>query len=142
MAYNIPYIFVRGRVTRGLGRSRSYLEREEYRQMFREGLKIDPRFGTLNLSLDDENMRKLRDIDWHSGIPIDGFEQNGEQHGAAEAYPAQIGKTECAVVIPEEREIYRIMEVVSNYHLRRRLNLEDGDVLDVKVFIKPEESWL
>ena len=142
MAYSLPYIFVRGRVTRGLGRSRSYLEREEYRQMFREGLKIDPRFGTLNLSLDDDNMKKLRDIDWHSGIPIDGFEQNGEKHGAAEAYPAKTRNVECAVVIPEERRSYRIMELIANSHLRKRLDLEDGDVLDVKVFIKPEESWL
>ncbi len=142
MPFSLPYIFVRGEVTDGLGRTKDYLGRESYRQRFREKLKIDPKYGTLNLRLDDRNRKRLKNINWHEGIWIEGFEKNGEEHGAAEAYPAKIGKTDCAVVVPEERKSYRIMEVVSNIHLRSRLNLKNGDILDVKVFIQQDKSWL
>ncbi|MFP4117208.1 MAG: DUF120 domain-containing protein [Candidatus Aenigmatarchaeota archaeon] len=142
MAYSLPYIYVRGKVTQGLGRSARYLSKSGYRDQFRNKLKIDPRLGTLNLKLDDRNKKKLEDISWHGGISIEGFVENGERHGATEAFPANIRGVECAVVIPEERDSYRIMEVVANSRLRKQLNLRDGDILDVKVFIEPEESWL
>ncbi len=142
MTYSLPYIYVRGRVAGGLGRSARYLSKNGYRDQFRNKLRIDPRLGTLNLKLDDENRKKHRDINWHEGLWIEGFEENGEMHGATEAYPAKTRNVECAVVIPEERRSYRIMELIANSHLRKRLDLEDGDILDVKVFIKPEKSWL
>ncbi|MFP4116093.1 MAG: DUF120 domain-containing protein [Candidatus Aenigmatarchaeota archaeon] len=142
MPYSLPYIYVRGEVVSGRREAASYLRKNGYRDQFREKLKIDPHHGTLNLKLDDENTKKHRDISWHEGIRIEGFEKDGEHHGAAEAYPAKLGKTDCAVVIPEERKTHRIMELVSNVHLRRALGLRNGDLLDVKVFIKPEESWL
>ncbi len=142
MPYSLPYIYVRGKVTEGLGRSADYLSKSGYRDQFRNKLKIDPRLGTLNLKLDDENKKKLEDVNWHTGVWIEGFEQEGEEHGATEAYPANVRGVDCAVVIPEERQSYRIMEIVANSHLRKQLNLKDGDVLDVKVFIEPEESWL
>lgn len=142
MPYSLPYIYVRGKVTEGLRKSADYLSKSGYRDQFRSKLKIDPRLGTLNLKLDDENSKKLKDISWHSGIWIEGFEQNEERHGSTEAFPANMRGVDCAVVIPEERESYRIMEIVANSRLRDQLNLKDGDIVDVKVFIEPEESWL
>ncbi len=142
MVYSLPYIFVRGRVVHGIGRSKKYLKKNRYRDQFRNKMKIDPRLGTLNLKLDDNNSKRLRDISWHNGIWIEGFEEDGEKHGATEAYPAELMDVDCAVVVPEERKTYRTMEVVANPKLRSFLGLKDGDVVDVKVFIKPEDSWL
>ena len=142
MPYSLPYIYIRGRVTQGRGESADYLKKDGYRNQFREKLDIDPVHGTLNLKLDDDNEKNHKDITWHEGVWIEGFEEDGEVHGAAEVYPAEIRGVKCAVVIPEERETYRIMEVVANTLLRDHLYLEEGDIVDVKVFVDLDESWL
>jgi riboflavin kinase len=40
---------------------------------------------------------------------------------------------ECAIVIPQRSPYRDVIEIISKYHLRRTLGLNDGDVVEVMI---------
>ena len=49
------------------------------------------------------------------------------------AYKAKIKNLECAIVVPERSHYRETIEIICQYHIRRTLSLDDGDLVDVIV---------
>lgn len=131
-------VVMRGEVVSGVGDGKYYMELDPYLEQFREKLGYEPHPGTLNISLEDlESIESKRDLMFSRGIDIEGFESDGRELGRARCYPCEVENgeksAEGAVIIPE-RSHYgpEVLEVVSEFNLREKLNLEDGDEVTVR----------
>lgn len=142
MPFDVGFIRFEGKVVDGVGEAKEYLQMEEYRKKFKRKLEIDPSYGTLNLKLDDKNYRRLEQLKLREGIKIKGFRKNDEYYGGAETFPGEIKQLRCAVVIPEVTRYDHVLETVSNHYLRDELNLQEGDIIYVKVYVNMKKSWL
>jgi riboflavin kinase len=101
-------IKVRGRVSTGLGEGEYYLKQAEYKDQFAAKLGFVP-------------------------VEITGFKAKGRTFGAASCIPVKIQDVNCAIVLPKRTHHSDVIEVISAIHLRKKLDLKDGDyiVLDI-----------
>ena len=105
-----------------------------------EGFKLLTRLdimpGTLNIDLAEPldlsllKYLKFSDIGWEFDPAAQGIKYDGEigmyyrRATVAERYPA------CVIVFTWVTDIYTDAELVSPYHLRTALHLEDGDTVE------------
>jgi riboflavin kinase len=125
-------IKVRGRVSTGLGEGEYYLKQAEYKDQFAAKLGFVPYEGTLNLKVSEDDYEKLSMV--HSNaVEITGFKAKGRTFGAASCIPVKIQDVNCAIVLPKRTHHSDVIEVISAIHLRKKLDLKDGDyiVLDI-----------
>jgi len=118
---------INGRVVTGQGIGQYYVSREGYRQQFNQKLGFDPVPGTLNLRLAEPF------VELEAGsIKVGGFKEEGRKFGGCICYLVQINGIRGAVVKPE-RSSYppNLVEVIAPIHLRRTLNLVDGDEVEL-----------
>ncbi|RLE89154.1 MAG: riboflavin kinase [Thermoprotei archaeon] len=129
-------LVLRGRVFTGLGEGRKYLSIEEYRRQFLEKLNMDPYPGTLNIRLDSDSTKMKGVLEIVPGIIIKGFRKNDVEYGGAKAFKATINDSvPCAVLLIDRTHYGReVLEIISNYYLRGKLGLVDGDLVTVRVF--------
>ena len=127
------HITVRGKVTDGMGEGKYYIGQPGYTEQFEKKLGFTPFEGTLNITVDKEDVSKLDMIKSTAGIVIDGFENEGRTFGNVIAYKARIKNIDCAIVAPERSHYSDVIEIVCHYHLRRTLSLDNGDQIDVKI---------
>lgn len=127
------HITIRGRITDGMGEGKYYIGQQGYAEQFERKLGFVPFEGTLNITVDREDVGKLDVIRSTSGILIDGFENGGRTFGNVIAYKARIKNVDCAIVAPERSHYADIIEIICHYHLRRTLSLDNGDSVDVRV---------
>ncbi len=131
-----PVFEIRGKVFAGLGEGAYYMSLRGYRRQFVNLLGFDPYPGTLNLRLDSPQDRRLRrDLDKHSSINIEGFEDGHRTYGWAKCYPAEINDGLRGAVIILERTHYddSVLELISPVNIREALHLKDGEVASVKI---------
>ncbi len=124
---------IRGRVVTGLGKGRIFLNKEKYREQFVDNIGIDPVIGTLNLSLVEKE--KLDILKASKGIPIEGFVESGVKYGSVKAFRAELDGLEAAAILPARSDHKNILEIISEHHLRKELDLKDDDQVTVKIFI-------
>lgn len=131
---------LRGTVTAGMGEGRHYISLEGYHVQFVERLGYEPFPGTLNVTLDEESVRRRGRIEPLDPIPIDGWEDDNRTYGPAACYPATVRNREDAVyeqahVIIPERTHHDAdnLEVIAPEKLRDVLDLEDDDWIDIAV---------
>ena len=124
---------VRGVVTSGLGEGAFYMKQRGYRDQFRQKLGYEPYEGTLNLRVDDEGLSKLDILREEPGILIDGFTDGGRTFGGAKVFLATLRGVECAVILPLRTHHADNLEVIAKPHLRTKLDLADGDAVEVDV---------
>ncbi len=127
------HITLHGAIKDGMGEGQYYIDQEGYRTQFEEKLGFKPYPGTLNISVDKEDVGKLDVIKSTAGIYINGFSHSGRSFGDVIAYKAKIKNMECAIVVPARSHYVDIIEVICKYHLRRTLSLNTDDRIDVKV---------
>ena len=127
------HISLHGVVKDGMGEGQYYIDQEGYRKQFEEKLGFKPYPGTLNISVDKEDVGKLDVIKSTAGIYINGFTMGGRTFGDVIAYKAKIKNVDCAIVVPARSHYVDIIEVICKYHLRRTFSLNTGDRIDVKV---------
>lgn len=127
---------VKGDVFTGKGEGKYYISREGYAKQFKEKMGFAPRYGTLNLRLED--WREKARLSEEEGVIMEGFEAEGRTFGALKAFPATVGGFEAAAIIPE-RSFYGmdVLEIVSEKNLRKALGLEEGSPVEVKITIPP-----
>jgi riboflavin kinase len=116
-----------GKIAAGLGEGQYYLSREGYRRQFIQKLGFDPFPGTLNLKLAKPFAQgEIR------SIKIEGFKDKNSTFGGCICHLAKINGIRCAIVRPE-RTSYQpnLVEVIAPVHLRRTLQLLDGDEVEV-----------
>ena len=126
-------VTVRGRVVAGLGEGRYYISREGYRKEFSRLLGFDPYPGTLNVEvepLDREKVAEAKDMD---GLLIHEFQSEGRTFGAVKCFPAEIQGVEAAAIFPVRSHHVHVLEIISPHHLRDKLDLQDGDEVQVRL---------
>lgn len=127
------HIVIHGTVTSGMGEGGYYICQEGYMRQFESVLGFRPYEGTLNLTIDKEDIGKLDLVRSTSGLVIHGFTSDDRSFGNVIAYKARIKNIECAVVVPERSHYKEVIEIVCQYHLRRTLSLVDNDRVDLRV---------
>jgi riboflavin kinase len=128
-------ITLHGTVVDGLGEGRYYICQEEYMNQFETKLGFRPFEGTLNVTVDKEDLNKLDIIRSTSGAVIEGFMTDGRTFGRVIAHRAKIKNIDCAIVIPERSHYDSTIEIVCQYHLRRTLSIGNGNHIEIKVKI-------
>ena len=128
-------IIFKGRVVSGLGEGRYYTEQDGYVQQFKEKIGFIPYPGTLNVEIDFIERNKLKLLRNHNGITIDEFSTDDRSFGGVRCYMAKINDIDGAIVLPLRTHYSNILEFISPVFLREKLNLSDGDTVDVVIFI-------
>ena len=124
-----------GRVVSGMGEGRYYTEQTGYVDQFKEKLGFVPFPGTLNVEIKHIEKNKLRLLKNYSGIQIDEFETRSRTFGGARCFRAAINNTDGAIVLPLRSHYSNVLEFISSHFLRERLNLKDGDKLDIVIYL-------
>jgi len=117
----------------GKGEGAKFIELPWVRKQITEKLGFTPHPGTLNIKLTRESL-KLRTLLGKTGAieisPAAGFHRGR----CFKAY--LINNLKCAVVIPETPNYPRdIIELIAPINLREKLQLRDGDYVQVKILL-------
>lgn len=135
-----PQLLVEGSLETGLGEGSYYITLPGYTSQFKECLGFSPYPGTLNLR-PVESMRssveRLRAI---SGVKIEGFTAEGRSFGGATCHLATLFRSDNAgetalgaMIIPHRTHYRRVIEIISPWFLREKLDLKDGDMVTMEV---------
>jgi len=130
-------LIIQGILTSGMGEGRYYMERDGYRNQFKEKLGFNPYPGTLNLSLKrEDNIRKRKDLQNLDGIPIEGFTLENRTFGPVKCFKATIEDVNGAIIIPKRTHHgFDTLEVIAPQKIRNQIELRDGDVITVEISI-------
>lgn len=129
-------IHIRGAVRTGLGEGRYYLSRAGYKERFRATLGWEPYPGTLNLELGGPEANKLRVLRRNPVHLIEGFQAEGRTFGGVTCHPAQVQAVACAAILPHRTHHTTTLELIAPVRLREALACDDGQFLEVTVFLK------
>ncbi|VVC02062.1 Riboflavin kinase [uncultured archaeon] len=123
-----------GSVVQGVGEGAYYLSQKEYTEQFARRLGFKPFAGTLNVSIDDDDIEKRLILRQQKPIVINGFRKGGRSFGKIEAYRCVLSGIPCAIVFPE-RSVHglKVLEIISAFQLRKKLSLTDGAKVSVEV---------
>ncbi len=126
-----------GRVVSGMLDGKYYLGFKEYIENIKAMLGFRPFPGTLNIKLNtmDDTQCKER-LCAMKGTEIPGFRKGDKIFGSLNCFQCRVGKARGAVLIPERSHYgFDVIEVISRFNLRKRLNLSDGDDVEVQVMV-------
>ncbi|UCD93324.1 MAG: DUF120 domain-containing protein [Methanobacteriota archaeon] len=126
---------IRGSVTTGLGEGQYYVQQKGYLDQFEKKLWFLPYEGTLNLKIESAEQVKINMLESSEGILVDGFESKGRSFGEVKCFSAKIKGVECAVIMPVRSHHSNVLEVISKHHLRTTLGLEDGDLVELIIYL-------
>ncbi|HOB18897.1 MAG TPA: DUF120 domain-containing protein [Candidatus Methanoculleus thermohydrogenotrophicum] len=123
-----------GTVISGLGEGRYYMSIPRYREQFNKHLGFEPFPGTLNIRLDPTSIPVREEIEHIEWFEVPGFTADDRTFGGVKALPCRIRDYECAIVEPS-RTHYKtdVIEVIAELELRKALNLNDNDVIEVEI---------
>jgi riboflavin kinase len=125
-------IEVKGRVFTGRGEGRKYVELEWVKQQVKEKLGFDPYPGTLNLRLNEENVKHR--VLLERGAELRLCHSQGYCTGLM--FKAALDGMACGVVIPQVEDYPDdVLEVVASVNLKQKLRLRDDDLATVAVFV-------
>lgn len=125
---------LRGVVTRGIGESACFTEIPWVKKQFNQKLSIDPYPGTFNITVIAEDLEKLARLRESRGIEISPEDEN---FCAASSFPVLINRQiKGAVIIPLVADYPASkLEVISEEHIKDSLSLQDGDQVEVEVYL-------
>jgi len=128
-------LFFKGKVVSGLGEGRYYTEQNGYVDQFKEKLGFTPYPGTLNVEIKYVERNKLRLLKNYNAIIINEFKTNDRTFGSVGCFRAEINGIEGAIVLPFRSHYSNILEFISSYSLREKLDLKDGDEIKIAIYI-------
>ena len=121
---------IEGDVSSGLGEGAYYIKQYDWKIL--HALGFHPYPGTLNVKLEGDKP----DLTVYSSSRIEGFSHGGRHFGALDLIPIELGakghRVECFIALPERTHHKRDIEIISQFNLRSKYNLNDGD----KVYLK------
>ncbi len=135
---NIMYLS--GRIFSGMGEGKYYTSLDRYLRQFNEKLGFTPVPGTLNVEIDPLEISKLHMLKTFKGIFIKPFSTPDRSFGGVLCFPAEIDNIRCAVIMPRRTHYLDAIELISSYHLRSKLNLKDGDRVEIVVYLKEDSN--
>ena len=126
-------IHIKGHITSGKGKGEFFISQEQYRKQFLEKLGYLPYSGTLNILLKQDETRKF--LQKIKGITIHGFQIEKKTFGKVKCIEGTIKKKEetqnINLLIPEKSDYTNIIEIIAPLNLRKKLELNDGDEIEV-----------
>jgi len=124
---------LKGSVFSGTGEGSKYISLPWVKQQIREKLGFDPYVGTLNIKLTEDSVKHKKTILRKSSLeilPAAGF-CRGKLFEARHASNAIV-----AVIVPEIPEYPEdVLEIISPENLRKKLQLRDGDTIEVEIIL-------
>ncbi len=124
-----------GKLVTGIGEGSYYIGLDGYKDQLEKVLGFEPRFGTLNLQIKPEDKAMKACLLEFPGFTIEGFEMEDRSFGEGTCYKAEIAGIACGVMIPSRSHYSDVLEVVSHECLRKALKINDGDTVQLKVFL-------
>lgn len=125
---------IRGIVIEGLKDGRYYLGLTEYKQKIKKRLGFVPYPGTLNVRLNPESIGEKERLQRKLGIEIEGFKKDDRIFGPIKCFECRINRLRGSVIIPERSHYGSdILEIISPFELRKKLNLKNGDEVVINV---------
>jgi len=125
---------IRGTVFSGKGEAAKFIELSWVKKQITEKLEFTPHLGTLNIKLNEENRKHRTTLEKAEATeisPAKGFHRGR----CFKAY--LMNSVKCAVVIPEIIDYPEdIVEVIAPTNLREKLQLRDGDSVEVKILLE------
>jgi len=123
-----------GTVISGLGEGRYYMSLPHYKEHFGKYLGFEPFPGTLNIKLDATSTEVRKHLDHVGWIVVPGFTADERTFGGARLLPCRIRGHKCAIVEPSRTHYPSdIIEVIAACQLRKALNLNDNDTIEVEI---------
>ncbi|MFW5896333.1 MAG: DUF120 domain-containing protein [archaeon] len=130
-----------GTISRGMGEGQHYISLSGYMEQFREKLGYEPFPGTLNVTMNEESVRRRAALRGFDSVHVEGWTGEDRTYGPASCYRATIEGPdgdccyEDAHVIAPDRTHYDEdrLELIAPDRLRDVLDLEDGDRVRVYV---------
>jgi riboflavin kinase len=129
-------IVFKGKVISGMGEGTYYTKQNGYADQFKRQLGFIPYPGTFNIEIEYIERNKLRLLRNHNGIVIDEFKTENRTFGSVICYKATVNGSEGAIVLPKRSHYATVLEVISPYCLREKLRVNDGDDVEVVVFLQ------
>lgn len=128
-------ITFKGKVVSGMGEGRYYTEQNGYVKQFKEKLGFVPYPGTLNVEIEYADRNKLRLLKNCKAIEIDEFKTKDRTFGKVICFHAEINGVSGAIVLPTRSHYSNILEFISEYCLRDKLNLKDNDIVNIIIYL-------
>ncbi len=135
-----PHLVVEGALETGLGEGSYYITLPGYTSQFKDLLGFSPYPGTLNLRPMESMRSSVERLRATSGVKIEGFTAEGRSFGGATCHLATLFRSDDederalgAMIIPHRTHYRRVIEIISPWFLRERLNLQDGDLVTMEV---------
>ena len=121
-----------GGVFTGQGEGKKYVELSWVKQQIKEKLGFNPYPGTLNLRLDEKNVKRRVLLEKDANMRV----CHSEGYCTGLLFKASLDGVVCGVVIPQvENYPENVLEVVASVNLKQKLRLRDGDLVTVTVFV-------
>ena len=121
-----------GRVFTGQGEGKKYVKLSWVRRQIKEKIGFNPYPGTLNLRLDEENVKRRVLLEKDATLRV----CHSEGYCTGLLFKASLNGGTCGVVIPQvENYPENVLEVVASVNLKQKLRLRDGDLVTVTVFV-------
>jgi riboflavin kinase len=117
-----------------MGEGRYYTEQSGYVEQFKKKLGFVPFPGTLNVEIAYVERNKLRLLKNHSAINIEEFRTKNRTFGGVRCFRASIDDVDGAIVLPLRSHYSNILEFISQVYLREKLNLDDGDQVNIVIY--------
>ncbi|WP_420807179.1 DUF120 domain-containing protein [Acidianus manzaensis] len=128
-------IKIKGKVTSGLGEGRIFLSLPYYMESFKKFLGFTPYPGTLNVVIYDKcSFENRLSLDASRAIMIPEHKEEKRVLGAVKAFPAVVNQLQPAAIVLPLRTTHpkSVIEIISPYFLREKLNLKDGDEIIIE----------
>ena len=126
----------KGRLVSCLGEGKYYTGHKGYQDQFFSKLKFTPYPGTLNVEIQSIERNKLRLLKQYDGVCLEPFTAENRTFGEVRCFPATINGVKGAVVLPLRSHYSTTLEVVSPEFLRKRLQLKDGDEVEIIISLE------
>lgn len=126
---------VYGVVISGMNDGKYYIGLKEYEKKLETTLGFKPFPGTLNIKLNGiESVQSKENLSSKDSMEIPGFTIGERTFGAIKCFPCSISGINGAIIIPERSHYgYDVLELVSSHNLREKLDISDGDKVEVDV---------
>ena len=128
-------VIFKGCIISGMGEGKYYTEQSGYVNQFKTKLGFVPFPGTLNVKIDYIERNKIRLLKNYGGIIIDEFTTKNRTFGRVLCFKATINNIKGSIVLPRRSHYSNVLEIISEHHLRKKLNLKDGDIVEVIIYI-------
>ena len=125
-----------GKVVSGMGEGKYYTGQEGYASQFEKRLGFVAYPGTLNVEIEYIERNKIRLLRSYGGIEIDEFQAENRTFGGVVCFKATINGRKGAIVLPKRSHYATVLEYISPDNLRDALGLQDGDLVEVVVYLQ------